>query len=86
MAQLESSAADTRRRTLALEVLVDRLIGEVDQLRLAMGIIDLGSGSHFHGLLVRHGWVSKDEGSDWCHGACDVAVRAAHPNLQILIP
>ena len=42
MAELESSAADTRRRTLALEVLVDRLIGEVDQLRLAMGIIDLG--------------------------------------------
>ena len=42
MAELESSAADTRRRTLALEVLVDRLANEVDQLRLAMGIIDLG--------------------------------------------
>lgn len=42
MAQLESSAADTRRRCLALEVMVDRLKAELDQLRLAMGIIDLG--------------------------------------------
>jgi hypothetical protein len=42
MAELERKHADTRRRCLALEVLVDRLINEVDQLRLAMGIIDLG--------------------------------------------
>lgn len=41
MAQLEASHADTRRRCLALEVLVDRLTGEVAQLRNALGLVDL---------------------------------------------
>ena len=42
MAQLESSHADTRRRCLALEVLVDRLTNEMTQLRHALHIVDLG--------------------------------------------
>lgn len=42
MAQLETNHADTRRRCLALEVMVDRLINEVAQLRQAMHIVDLG--------------------------------------------
>ena len=42
MAQLESSRGRHQASDLGPEVLVDRLIGEVDQLRLAMGIIDLG--------------------------------------------
>jgi hypothetical protein len=42
MAELERKHADTRRRTLALEVEVDRLANALDQLRQALHIVDLG--------------------------------------------
>jgi hypothetical protein len=42
MAELERKHADTRRRCLALEVLVDRLANELDQLRQTLHILDLG--------------------------------------------
>lgn len=39
-------------------------------------VLGLCLGCEIHGLLVRHGWASKDEAFEICaHGACDVAVR-----------